>query len=409
MGVGGIRSSLPGKILSGTALAMGNNTNWARARASVKLKVGILGSYGGLNLGDEAILQVMIKRLRDSVPVEITVFSRDPDDTRRRHAIERCVPFQQLGRDEVAPMVAALDLFILGGGGLLYDHDAQVYLREVQVARDMGVPVMVYGVSAGPLNDPESRLIVKTTLNRVATIAVREPRAKKLLTDIGVRRRVHITADPAFLLEPEEFTGELRSRENGRRRRCLVGVSVREPGPAAPDLDEEHYHSLLAAAADFLVDRLDADLVFVPMERRHSDIQHSHAVISRMAYAEAATVLHGDYTPGQILGLVGRLDFVVGMRLHFLIFAALQRVPFVALPYASKVQGLLEDLGLEALPVQEQSIGPLLAYIDRAWDLRARIRAKLDRRVPWLQQRAALNNELAVNLLREIVATKRHS
>ncbi|MEX0746075.1 MAG: hypothetical protein WD118_10785 [Phycisphaeraceae bacterium] len=46
-------------------------------------RVGISGSYGGLNLGDEAMLQCMVAEMRQSVPVEITVFSRNPQDTLR--------------------------------------------------------------------------------------------------------------------------------------------------------------------------------------------------------------------------------------------------------------------------------------------------------------------------------------
>ncbi len=90
-----------------------------------------------------------------------------------------------------------------------------------------------------------------------------------------------------------------------------------------------------------MVDRLDANLVFVPMEPRRHDAQHSHAVISQMAHAHRATVLKGEYASGQLLSLFRHLDFAVGMRLHFLIFAALNRVPFVALPYANKVAGFL--------------------------------------------------------------------
>ena len=44
-------------------------------------RIGITGSYGGLNLGDEAILHSIITQLRRDLPVEITVFSRDPEDT----------------------------------------------------------------------------------------------------------------------------------------------------------------------------------------------------------------------------------------------------------------------------------------------------------------------------------------
>ena len=56
-------------------------------------RVGITGSYGGMNLGDEAILQSIIAQLRKDVPqIEITVFSRDADDTKKRHQVERAIP-----------------------------------------------------------------------------------------------------------------------------------------------------------------------------------------------------------------------------------------------------------------------------------------------------------------------------
>lgn len=62
-------------------------------------RVGILGSYGGLNLGDEAILHAMVEPLRN-VPVEITVLSRNPEDTLERHDVARAVPVRELTRDE---------------------------------------------------------------------------------------------------------------------------------------------------------------------------------------------------------------------------------------------------------------------------------------------------------------------
>ncbi|MEU7863329.1 polysaccharide pyruvyl transferase family protein [Nonomuraea sp. NPDC049141] len=137
--------------------------------------------------------------------------------------------------------------------------------------------------------------------------------------------------------------------EGVQQERNLVGFSVREPGPAAPDIDPEDYYALLANAADYVVERYDAEVVFVPMEK--TDVQHSHAVVAHMQNAESAEILRRRYSPGQVLDLMRRFEFAVGMRLHFLIFAALQGTAFSALPYASKVVGLLEDLKIDSPPL----------------------------------------------------------
>jgi polysaccharide pyruvyl transferase CsaB len=366
--------------------------------SSAIFRVGISGSYGGLNLGDEAILQSIVTQLRASAPMEITVFSRDAKDTLARHKVERAVTARELSRDEVLPEIAPLDLLILGGGGILYDQGVNLYLREVSLALEQRVPVMVYAVSAGPLQDPTARTLVRECLERAAAVTVRERRARQILEEVGLHD-IEVTADPAVLLEPEPLPPEVLQREGLNENRRLIGLSVREPGAAAPDLDEAHYHALLANAADYMVDRFDADLVFVPLEPRQKDTQHSHAVVSCMAYAHRATVLKGQYTSGQLLSLISHFDFAVGMRLHFLIFAALSRVPFVALPYSSKVQGFLEDLEIAMPPLKQVNAGQLIAYIDRWWDLRRNLQAQLDRTLPAIKERARRTNEIAMHLL----------
>jgi polysaccharide pyruvyl transferase CsaB len=370
----------------------------ANAGNGKKFKVGISGSYGGMSLGDEAILRSIVDQFR-SMPVEITVFSFNPKDTLARHKVERAVPVREMVREEILPEIQRLDLFILGGGGILFDGEADLFLREAIIAQEVGVPVMVYAVSAGPLKDRRTQQLVRDVLNRASIVSVRERRAFKLLEEIGVTREVNLTADPALLLKPEALPADALKREGLDPARRLVGLSVREPGPAAPDLQEAHYHSILANTADYMVERFDADVVFVPMERRVMDTQHSHAVAARMAHSHRAAVLRGEYTSGQMLSLMSHFDFAIGMRLHFLIFAALQRVPFVALPYAGKVTGFLEDLGLAAPPVQQLNAGRLIAYIDRSWDFRRDLKEKTEKALPALQERARETHKLAVNLL----------
>ena len=362
-------------------------------------RIGITGSYGGLNLGDEAILHSIIAQLRRDLPVEITVFSRDPEDTKRRHGVERAVPVRKLSRAEAAPEVERLDLLVVGGGGILFDAEARIYLREAQIAREKGVPVMLYAIGAGPLKHAGAQAAVREVLEQVDVVTVRERAAQQVLEEAGVHREIIVTADPALLLKPEPLPRGVLKSEGLEGRRRLIGMSVREPGVAAPDIDPKEYHALLANAADFMVDRYDADIVFVPMEHSVLDSQHSHAVIAQMLRAQRASVLKSVYTSGQLLALMGRFQFVVGMRLHFLIFAALRGVPFVALPYAGKVSGFLEELQIPAPPMQLVNAGRLMAYIDQSWDQMRATKAKLAKNVGPLQKRAQETHRILLELI----------
>jgi polysaccharide pyruvyl transferase CsaB len=361
--------------------------------------IAISGSYGGLNVGDEAILTAMLAALREAVPeAELVVFTRDGEHTSAHHDTDRVVVARELTRAEVLPEIERLDLLLLGGGGLLYDDEAAVYLRDVRLAQEVGVPTMTFAIGAGPLTRPEDRAAVRDVLDRADCITVRETQAKRILEAAGVQHEIVVTADPALLLTPEPFPVELLSVEGVIPRGPLVGLSIREPGGAAPGLSEGAYHELIANAADFIVERFDADILFVPMER--TDVRHAHRVMATMEAARRASVLKGDYSPRQILGLMAHLEFAVGMRLHFVIFAALAGVPVIALPYAPKVVGFLEKLGLPAkVMVHEQRPGPLLAHIDQLWDQRADARDVLRHRVAGLTQDARRTTQFALQVL----------
>ena len=355
-----------------------------------------------MNLGDEAILEVILKELRSELDVDPVVFSRNPKDTERRHKVH-AVPVREMQKDQVLDELRKLDLFVLGGGGILYDESIEGYLRDVNWAKELNVPVMVYAISVGPLRTPESKQLVVETLNKVDLITVREREAKKILHDLGVTQEIEITADPAVLLKPQSFTKEMLKKEGIKDDNHLVGFSIREPGPAAPDLNIEQYHAILANAADFMVERYDAQVVFVPMEGgENKDPQHSHAVISKMANAQRANVLKGEYTSGEVAGLMKHMSFAVGMRLHFLIFAAIQKIPFVALPYATKVSGFLSDLEMPMPPITALNTGKLCAFLDRSWDTKDRIKKRLEETFPALQERAKKTNQMLCDLLRSL-------
>ena len=208
-----------------------------------------------------------------------------------------------------------------------------------------------------------------------------------------------MTGEPALMMIPEPLPEETLQKYEVGSGEKLFGISVREPGVAAPDLDEDVYHGIIADAADFMVDRFKSEVIFIPMERNEKDLQHSHAVVSRMLRPQKASILKGDYTSGQVLNIIGKLDFALGMRLHFLIFSALQEVPFVALPYASKIAGFLDELDIQMPPLQLVNAGRIIAHIDYYWDRKAELKAHIRERLSALKARSQKTNQLLVNLL----------
>lgn len=361
--------------------------------------VGLVGSYGGLNAGDEAILTVAIAQLRDAVAgVEIVVFSRDRAHTERHHDVDRVVAAREAVREELDAEIGRLHLMLLGGGGILYDREAAAYLRLVRFAQEAGVATATYAVGAGPLERPLDRDSVAAVLNEMQLVTVREKAAKRLLEESGVKREIWVTADPALLLEPQPFTQQMLEREGLSDGQRLIGMSVREPGSAMSEMQAGEYHALLANAADFMAERYDAQVVFVPLERK--DIREAHRVIGRMALPECAWVLKRRYGPRELRGLMEHLDMAVGMRLHFLLFAATAGVPVAALPYATKVRDFLASLEVPSPdPERSAHAGALLSHIDRLWDRRDEQIEHVRERLPLLQEAARENVRLIVDLL----------
>ena len=373
-------------------------------RERTGLTIGVLGSYGGRNLGDEAILTGLLDDLRRHEPhARIIVFSRNPAHTALAHPEVEAVPWEGVSRVDSSPVLNQLDLLILGGGGILYDKEARRYLRVVRVAQERGLPLLTYAVGVGPLTDTLDSGMVRETLAQAVEVTVRDQESRMVLEEAGLVNPITVTADPAFLLEPEEFPQQWLRDEGVPAGSRLVGLSVREPGRAAERLDVDGYHRLLAQIGDFLVHRIDAYVLFVPMER--DDIRHSHGVLSHMTAADRGRILHGDYRPAQILGLMRHFDLAVGMRLHFLIFAAMMGTPFLPLPYAGKVFDLAQRLGVPALRGVEREVeGPLLAEVDRLWDEREARADATARRVAEVCEQARGTSQVTRSVLDSIRA-----
>jgi polysaccharide pyruvyl transferase CsaB len=331
----------------------------------------ISGYYGFDNLGDEALLDVIVQRLRAKYPGgSIDVLSGDPDATAARLNVET-TPRMDLGA--VRRAIDRADVVLSGGGGLLQNVTSLpsllYYAGIVRSATRANKRTMIFAQSIGPL-DVFGRAVVRACCGGVAAATVRDERSRRLLSSLLPKVRVELTADPVFLFEPDGAPLDLAAEGLGGPG-PLVVVSVRR-WP-----HNEATIAALAAAVDRLANEHGAQVAFLPLGGA-SDADVSTSVIRR---AKSAPLLLPAMTLGQAAQIIGHATLVIGMRLHALIIAARLGVAFTAVPYDPKVSSLLDDLRYPLPPLftPGEKVPPkdVIARIDDAWRRRDELAAHL--------------------------------
>ncbi|HHY36228.1 MAG TPA: polysaccharide pyruvyl transferase CsaB [Firmicutes bacterium] len=359
-------------------------------------RVVISGYFGFNNAGDEAILTSMVGSLRRFVPqIQLTVISGNPLQTAAQHQVKA------VGRTDLVGIIGALrqaDLLLSGGGSILQDvtssRSLMYYLGIVALAKLCGTRVMFFGQGVGPIQRPWNRLLTGFIANRVDLITVREAGSRETLLELGVRRPpIHVTADQVFCLEPAPAARAeaILAREGADLDRPLAGISLRRWR------DYRGYKEAVARTADWLAAACGAQIVFLPLQWQ-VDLPVAREVAALMK--EPSVILEGRYSAQEFLAVTGKMDLVIGMRLHALIFAAVQGVPMVGIIYDPKVADFLQQVEQPAAgTVADLTPASLQSCVQAAWQERKERGARLREKGRELVERAQENGRLVARLL----------
>ncbi len=355
----------------------------------------ISGYYGYGNTGDEAILAALTDELHRRYPAaQLTVLSADPKATARQYGVE-ATPRWSL--PAIWRALRSADLLISGGGGLIQDATSRLsplyYLAILRLARLAGTPYMIFAQGLGPLRHWFTRWATARCFRRAAAITVRDEPSAQLLSQLGVTAPpVEVTADPALLLKPcpPHRTNELLREFGLSESAGLVGIALRSwadcdvVGPAAALI--RHLHQSQAGR-----------VLLIPFQPEE-DMNLTWRVASEAAVP--VTILDRLLAPQELLGVVSRLDLLVSMRLHGLIFAASAQVPAIALSYDPKVEAFASHAGQSTIALGELTANRLI----RHWQTRGEQAGELVETATQLGSAAARNFEVLDALLRSLPA-----
>jgi len=315
------------------------------------MKILISGYYGFGNVGDEAVLEAVVGELRRRDPqAEITVLSASPTLTAELAKIKAIPRYHLL---KVLYEIFQTDIFLSGGGSLFQDVTSSrsfwYYLFLVFLACGFRKKVVIFAQGFGPLRRKINRLFARLILNQAMLITVRDEEAYQEMRKLGINStRLHLTADPTFLLAFETGEGrKILSLEGVSLNQPLLGISVRR---FSKNLElEDKVFKVLAQVIDYLVRTYHYQPVFLPFQCPE-DMGEISRVMSYMS--QRAKMIFRICRPQEMLAVISQLDLLLGMRLHAIIFATVSATPCLALAYDPKVSGLMKDLGQFALPME---------------------------------------------------------
>ena len=361
-----------------------------------KKDVLISGYYGYKNSGDDSVLKGIVEGLKGRYPmVDITVLSRAPKETREIYGVNA------IGRFDFVKIYKAMKntrLFISGGGSLLQDVTSRkslmYYVALINMAKKCKTKTMVYANGIGPVNYESSKKKTKKALWGVDVITLRENSSFEELKNLGLNLdNVFVTADPVFLLEPKNEIEE-KLKSVGLEDKKFFCISVRNWKKLPVDFTDR-----IGEFANKISERYGLVPVFIPMQIS-MDGELTKEIMSKIKGQKA--VILPSCGPETLMGVLKKAEFVLGMRLHILIYSAKAGTPVIGLDYDPKVRATMEYLGQDYIEnVEETDVEKLELFANKVMDNTADIRQKLMENSEKFKALATENAELAIKLLRE--------
>ena len=381
-----------------------------------------------LNVGDVAMLQVAVNRLREVFPeAQVTVPSPVPDrlsalcpDVRvldagrtpgfspsilplslpfvwrlQKHVGSRldypltafrppwrmlaqlfrtASPGQRTAIGDYLDELDSADLVVGPGGGYFNDEFADLdTFMPLLLASGTGKPVGMVGQGLGPVADRALIRLGRTLFPRLSFLGLREGRASLKVADtMGADpSRTFVTGDDALELGYNGCKETLGSKIGFNFRLADYSKTTREEAETVRD------------AVSIFSTRRNAAVVPVPISRQpwEDDLESFHKLFP--ADTVGSGIASIPVTPAASIALVSDCRVVVTSSYHAGVFALSQGIPVLAVAksqyYVDKFQGLGDQFGrgVRIVSVNNSDTAVLVASIEELWHSAPGMRAEL--------------------------------
>lgn len=375
--------------------------------------VTLLGSSSGRNAGDAALIAGIMDSIDDACASRLLyeIPTIKPSFIRTSYA-NRTRPIGMLPWNASLKMLGIPTFRSIMRTDLSLVFDAILFDRSLYnplfnflstlalmlpYAKRSGKRMGFFNVSAGPINTPAGRKMLRTVANSMDFITVRDQNSHDLLREIGVTEKpILVTADAALTMRapPTARTQSILRSLGFSEGEDILGINVSAyldtwSGSSKESMGKEAFLRSYSRALDRVLQELGVPVLFISTQ--HHDVPLTLELMSRIkAPKHKAHCSNLEYSHYDIRGVLGSMSLLFGMRLHATILASAGLAPVLALPHQPKVSHYFKTIGLDdfVLTFDNYSEDALVRHLLNGWAQRLRIRSILESNIPVSQRKA---------------------
>lgn len=359
-------------------------------------KIGIFGYFGAWNLGDEAVVGVLIENIRRRHPkAEISAICLVPENAAQQHGIP-AYPLRRMARNQnavdepasqanspsfsfskliknilrrlsvIAPkefvflfhsyrQLRGYDMIVVGGSGQLIDNEGGAWNHPYNhfkwsiLAKLVGAKFIFLSVGAGPLNTWLGKRFIEKSLSMAQYRSFRDEFSKDLALKIGVKGDLLVYPDQAFGIRAQGNLAETRKNE----KEIIVGVA-----PIAY-CDPRHWNEQKQEAYLVYLEKITSFVHWLAENNHkvvlfHTQVHGDDRTIdeiltklpgsSKKLIGDTITVHPVQWFP-DALKAISKTDIVVASRFHAVIFSYVLNRPVIAVSYDPKINNAMASVG----------------------------------------------------------------
>ena len=294
------------------------------------------GYFGFKNFGDEAILSVLVKKLKQDKH-RLTIISSDPKYTMKQFKHIRSVyTFKIL---DIIGAISKSDILVSGGGSLLQDvtsiKSLIYYLFIIFLGLILGKKVIIFAQGIGPIKSPIGQLLTKELLKHCTYVSVRDSKSFELLKSWKIN--ADLLCDPIFSTEIPKT-----------EKRDVVAVQLR------------NFRTMSEDFIDRLAQKIVSEFPNKPIEiysfQDSIDLEICQKLEKslRLLDNNIKVTLYSDLTNDEIVEKISQVKYLIAMRFHAIIIGLLVNAQILSINYDIKVEKISKEFGLPMIDLKKE-------------------------------------------------------